>query len=117
MTNTLALDEIVVSRATTNNVEAEAAKTDLDLLKPQEMKQHWPEVAKGMIKELHVWPKLKCFSTKPRREANIIIDAKWAIRCKWDMPTSSGGNANANSTPAKTMLARLTVRGFRDGGD
>ena len=61
-----------------------------------------------MLKELQTWAKLKCFSRKPRKEANNIIDTRWVIKFKWEQEPGHNG------TTKKTIRARLTVRGFKD---
>ena len=66
-----------------------------------------------MIKELQIWVKLKCFSKEPRREAKNIIDTRWVIKYRWDIPTSSSGNTT-KTTAVKTIRARLKGRSLRD---
>ena len=79
------------------------------------MKHEGPEVVEAMIQELQTRAKLRCFSRGPRTDTNNIIDTRWVIKRKGDLPTSSIG-INNNSTPAKTIRARLTLRRFRDSG-
>ena len=75
-----------------------------------------PEVKKAILKELQTWAKLKCFSRKSRSTARNIIDVRWVIKFKWEVPTSdaSGGMSTEAGTPVRTIRARLTVRGFKD---
>ena len=69
-----------------------------------------------MLKELQTWAELKCFSRKARREARNVIDVRWVIKFKWELPTTAvGGSQRAEPSRAvKTIRARLTVRGFKD---
>ena len=125
MTNTIAglprepaPDEMVVFKVEANSVRKQIVKRDDDILSPQQVKDHWPEVSAAMLKELQTWAKLKCFSRKSRRLAHNIIDTKWVNKFKWEIPTTSaedsGGGHKATTEPVKTIRARLTLRGFID---
>ena len=71
-----------------------------------------------MLKELQTWCKLKCFSRRPREGARNIIDVRWVIKFKWEVPIVDmqrrGGPQTEPSKPVRTIRARLTVRGFKD---
>ena len=69
-----------------------------------------------MLKELQTWARLKCFSRKPRSSARNVIDVRWVIKFKWEVPTSDarGSRSTETRTPVRTIRARLTVRGFKD---
>ena len=78
-----------------------------------------------MLKELETWAKMGCFSRKPRAHARNIIDTRWALKYKWDQPTTSasrssktrsgeGHPSEAGPKSVRTIRARLTVRGFKD---
>ena len=95
----------------------EVVQRDDDILTPTQLKEHWPEIQKAMLKELQTWAKLKCFSRRARRQARNIIDVRWVIKFKWEIPTSSVGESQpteTNAQPVRTIRARLTVRGFKD---
>ena len=47
---------------------------DDGLLTADQVKEHWDEVQKARLKELHIWNDHKCFSRKLRRDAQNIID-------------------------------------------
>ena len=69
-----------------------------------------------MLKELQTWANLKCFSRKRRADARNVIDVRWVVKFKWEVPTSDAsgsGHAEARA-PVRTIRARLTVRGFKD---
>ena len=72
MTNTVKLDrklqpgEIVLLQMNENTVRQAVVHRDDDVLTSDQLKQHWPEVQKSMLKELLTWEKLKCFSRRPR---------------------------------------------------
>ena len=103
---------------------------------PQQIKSKWPEVQAAMMKELQTWAKLKCFSRRPRKGATNIIDVRWVVGPRWEVPTANDLN-NAQRTGYSKMAqdnqrsttdtshqkkgekvmsirARLTVRGFKD---
>jgi hypothetical protein len=70
-----------------------------------------------MLKELQAWAKLKCFSRKLRKLARNIIDVRWVIKFKYELPTSSangGPVSNVRAVAVRTIRARLTVRGFKN---
>ena len=69
-----------------------------------------------MLKELQTWATLKCFSRKARKNARNIIDVRWVVKFKWEVPTSdaSGSRPTEARPPVQTIRARLTVRGFKD---
>jgi hypothetical protein len=93
-------------------------KRDDDLLTPDEARLRWREVEAAMLKELHSWAELKCFSRKSRHGATNIIDVRWVLKNKWEHPTvnalTDGSGTTAVAIPVKTVRARLTVRGFKD---
>ena len=99
-----------------NTVRQVVVQRDDDILTPAQLKEHWPEVKKAMLNELQTWAKLKCFSRRPRSSARNIIDVRWVVKFKWDVPTSdaSGSRSTEARTPVRTIRARLTVRGFKD---
>ena len=69
-----------------------------------------------MLNELQTWAKIKCVSRKPRSSARNIIDVRWVVKFKCDVPTreASGSHSTEARTPVRTIRARLTVRGFQD---
>ena len=69
-----------------NTLRQEVVKRDDDILTPAQLKEHWPDVQKAMLKELQTWAELRCFSRKSRREARNIIDVRWVIKFKWECP-------------------------------
>ena len=69
-----------------NKVRQVVVKRDDDVLTPEQLKQHWPEVRQAMLKELQTWCKLKSFSRRPRRGARNVIDVRWVIKFKWEFP-------------------------------
>jgi hypothetical protein len=81
------------------------------------VKERWPEVEKAMLQELQTWAKLKCFSRRPRHSARNIIDVRWVLKNKWEVPTidaSRGGRDSPEAEAVRIVRARLTVRGFKD---
>ncbi len=91
---------------------------DEDLLTPEETRQRWRAAEAAMLKELHTWAGLRCFSRKPRHLASNIIDVRWVLNNKWGQPATDARSGGSSSTqaakPVKTIRARLTVRGFKD---
>ena len=81
--------EMVVFKVTAKTAGAEVVKRDDDILTPQEVKQHWAEVCKAMLKELQTWAKLGCFSRKDRKKASNIIATRWVNKWKWELPTTT----------------------------
>ena len=67
-----------------NPVRKAVVKRDDNILTAEQIKQHWLEIQKAMIKELQTWAKLKCFSRRPRKGARNRIDVRWVIKLKWD---------------------------------
>jgi len=108
--------EIVLLQVGPNTMRQEVVQRDDDILTPAQLKEHWPEVRKAMLKELQTWATLKCFSRKARKSARNIIDVRWVVKFKWEVPTSdaSGSRPTEARTPVRTIRARLTVRGFKD---
>ena len=92
---------------------------DDDLLTPEETRQRWREVETAMLKELRTWAELKSFSRKPRHQASNVIDVRWVLKSKWEQPTTDARSGGSGSTeaakPVKTIRARLTVQGHRQG--
>ena len=80
---------------------------DDGILTADQVKEHWDEVQKARLKELHIWNDHKCFSRKLRREAQNIIDTRWVIKFKW---------VQKDGKWVRIVRARLTVRGFKDSG-
>ena len=110
-------DEMLIYAVKHNRVRAKVVKRDDDLLTPEEVNKHWPEVVVAMEKELKTWAKLKCISRKARREARNIIDTRWVLKWKWDQPTVSAANSGSHGAEAVRIIrARLTIRGFKDQG-
>ena len=125
MTNAVKLDrklqpgEIVLLQMNENTVRQAVVHRDDDVLTSDQLKQHWPEVQKAMLKELLTWEKLKCFSRRPRQGSINIIDVRWVIKFKWETPTVDvtqiqGGSRKAEAQQIRTIRAFLTVRGFKD---
>ena len=119
----LAPEQMVVYKTTAGGTRREVTQRDDDLLIPSEVKEHHKEVEAAMLKELHTWAKLNCFSRKKRAVARNIIDTHWVIKWKWDhdavdVDASIGGRGsaetNGKSGAKRTIRARLTVRGFKD---
>ena len=108
--------EIVLLQVGAKTVRQEVVQRDDDLLTSAQLKEHWPEVRKAMLKELQTWATLKCFSRKLRKTARNIIDVRWVIKFKWEVPTSdaSGSRQTEARAPVRTIRARLTVKGFKD---
>jgi hypothetical protein len=48
----LASDEVLVLKVSTNTVRQKIVKRDDDLLTPEQVRQHWPEVRAAMLNEL-----------------------------------------------------------------
>ena len=65
---------------------------------------------------MQTWAKLSCFSRKPRTGARNIIDTRWVIKWKWEIPTTSisSGRSPSEAAAVRSIRARLTVRGFKD---
>ena len=65
MTNTIKLDqqpgrgEIVLLQMGQNIVRQTCVKRDDDILTPLQLKEHWPDIQKAMLKELQAWAKLE----------------------------------------------------------
>ena len=123
----VAPNEAVVFKTTEEGTRRVVTQRDDDLLTSVELQQHKPEVEAAMLKELQTWAKLKCFSRKQRSQARNIIDTKWVVKWKFELPTvdvdqasrGSGsvearGKANNPPKSTRTIRARLTVRGFKD---
>ena len=110
--------EIVLLQMGPNKVRQVVVKRDDDILTGAQLKEHWPEVRKAMLKELQTWNQLKCFSRRPRKGARNIIDVRWVIKFNWEVPTvdvHKGGERSSEAPePVRTIRARLTVRGFKD---
>ena len=78
-----------------------------EIVLPQ-LKEHWPEVKKAMLKEFQTWAKLRCSSRKARSSARNIIDVRWVVKFKWEVPTSDvcGSRQAEACAPASTIRAR-----------
>ena len=94
----------------------EVVKRDDDILTKQQVSEDWAEVEKSMLKELMTWAKLKCFSRKPQAEARNITDTRWAIKRKWETPTTDVSTSSTNTAAGpknkeavKTARSRLTA--------
>ena len=95
-----------------------------DLLTPAEVQQNYTEVQQAMLKELRTWADLKCFSRKPKKDAQNIIDCRWVHKRKWAKPTTNAAACSEAVDRGKkiasgqdghwTIRSRLTVRGFKD---
>ena len=100
------------------SVRQTVVKRDDDILTPTQMKTDWREVQEAMLKELQTWAQLKCFSRRPRIGAKNVIDVRWVIKYKWEVPTTAdamGGSGHAETQKqTRSIRARLTVRGFKD---
>ena len=110
--------EIVLLQMGANKVRQVVVKRDDDVLTPEQLKEHWPEVRQAMLKELQTWNKLQCFSRRPRKGARNILDVRWVYKFKWEIPTvdvtRGGGHSTETLSPVRVIRARLTVRGFKD---
>ena len=69
----------------------------------EELKLHWNEVSKGVLKELLSLIELGVFKISPKGAIGNLMTSRWVMRRKW--------NPTANADEIK---ARLTVRGFMD---
>ena len=82
-------------------------------LDPVAMRQHWPEVAAAMKKELKTWIDLGCIARKPRSNARNIIDCRWV--CKWKLDAETQAADSTGEAKKKWVIrARLCLRGFKD---
>ena len=110
--------EIVLLQMGPNKVRQFVVHRDDDVLTSAQSKEHWLAVRKAMLKELQTWDQLKCFSRRPRKGARNVINVRWVIKFKWEVPTvdmhRGGGQSTEAAKPVRTIRARLTVRGFRD---
>ena len=61
-----------VYKVETNMTRRAVVQRDDDVLTPQQLDEHWPEVEQAMLKELQTWAKLKCFRRKPLQHARNI---------------------------------------------
>ena len=129
MTNTLShvprkpeQPEIVLLQVGPTTMRQEVVQRDDDILTQAQLKEYWPDVRKAMLKELQTWAKLKCFSRRARKDARNIIDVRWVIKFKWEVPTSdaSGSRPIEARTPVRTIRARPThsqgIQGPEEGG-
>ena len=108
----LAQNEMVMYLTNEGGTRRQVVQRDDDILTPQQVKDNWKEVEEAMGKELKTWAKYKCFSRKKRVEARNIIDTRWVLKFKWELPTSSVGTTSGGSRAAdarRTIRARLTV--------
>ena len=113
----LAPSQQLVFKTSATGTRRVVTQRDDDLLTPAEVKERWPEVEKAMLQELQTWAKLKCFSRKPRHSARNIIDVRWVLKNKWEVPTidaSRGGRDSPEAEAVRIVRARLTVRRFED---
>jgi len=85
--------EIVLLQVGPNTVRQVVVQRDDDILTPAQLKEFWPEVKKAMLKELQTWAQLKCFSRKKRSSARNIIDVRWVIKFKWEVPMSDASGS------------------------
>ena len=74
--------EIVLLQVGPNARRQESVQRDDDILTPAQLKEHWPEVKKAMLKELQTWATLKCFSRKAWSSARNITCVRWVIKFK-----------------------------------
>ena len=62
-----------------------------------------------MLKELKTSAQLKCFIRKPRHLARNVIDTRWVLKNKWEVPTvdaaRSGRDLPEAAAPVKTVRA------------
>ena len=72
-------------------------------LSAKEIKAHWNEVSKGVMKELLSFTELGVFRISPKGTTGNHMTSRWVMRWKW--------NPTANADEIK---CRLTVRGFMD---
>ena len=110
-------DEQLVLKVETNSTRRAVVQRDDDVLSPQQVNEHWPEIEGAMLKELQTWAKLQCFSRKPKTEARNVIDTRWVYKFKYEEQTvdaTKAGFQNSSATAKRTIRARLTVRGFKD---
>ena len=77
---------MVLLQMTEGSARQTVVRRDDDLLTPSQIKENYTDVRKAMLKELQTWEKLKCFSRRPRQGARNIIDVRWAIKYKWEIP-------------------------------
>ena len=77
-------DAVNCFKVTNTRVKAQVIQRDDDLLAPHEVKAKHQEVSAAMDKELRAWVELGCVSRKPRAQARNIIDARWALKWKWE---------------------------------
>jgi hypothetical protein len=72
-------------------------------LSAKEIKQHWNEVSKGVMKELLSFIELSVFKISPKGTTGNLMTSRWVMRWKWNPTTNED-----------EIKARLTVRGFMD---
>ena len=82
-------------------------------LSAEEQKQHWPEVAAAMKKELQTWLEYGCISRKKRCYARNIIDCRWVLKWKEDADVKEAGDTT-ETVKRWIIRARLCLRGFKD---
>ena len=106
--------DIMVFKVDNSRIKAQIVQRDDDNLTPEDIKTHWKDVCIAMQTELNTWVKLRCISRKLRKNARNIIDTRWVLRWKWEIPTSDATTQSGNKQAVKTIRARLTIRGFKD---
>ena len=109
-------EHVLIFKLTEQEEDArrQVVKRDDDLLTAQQIKDHWEECIKAMMKELATWHSMKCFSRKPRHQARNIIDTRWVLKWKYDKPLVDALTGKSSGPGVKIIRARLTVRGFKD---
>ena len=80
---------VLIYKTTATGSRRVVTQRDDDLLTPAEVKEQWPAVEAAMLKELLTWAKMKCFSRKARRLARNIIDTRWVLKWKLELPVGS----------------------------
>ena len=82
-----------------DDARRQVVKRDDDLLTSQQIKDHWEECIKSMMKELSTWHAMKCFSRKKRSSARNIIDTRWVLNGSGTNPLSMPPLGRAQGPP------------------
>ena len=85
------------------NAEGEVVEKALGELTPADIKQHWPDVAEAVRKELKSFSELGVFKISVLGTTGNVMTSRWVLRWKLDAMTKQ-----------HLIKARLTVRGFLD---